>query len=218
MLLPIYVLFISESYKREKEAQGVNESNGFARYRILVSLIEINCVITGIILSYIYKMYSSLQDGCGSGTTAQLSSNSPDSSSIHNCLTVRLGMLKPSFASCWSKTFAAFICNRPFAGGPQFPTTLLWYRGVFVVVSYTWLCSPPPRNESTLPSSRDACSKVLGVEVLLAARKWVTMHREHKKWRNNKFGGKLQMVKHRRDIESIKTGSQSHLSMSISHH
>lgn len=98
MLLPIYVLFISESYKREKEAQGINESNGFARYRILVSLIEINCVITGIILSYIYKMYSSLQDGCGSGTTAQLSSNSPDSSSIHNCLTVRLGMLKPSFA------------------------------------------------------------------------------------------------------------------------
>lgn len=46
MLLPIHVLFISENYKREKEAEGVNASNGFARHRVLVSLI--NWVTTGI--------------------------------------------------------------------------------------------------------------------------------------------------------------------------
>lgn len=37
MFLPVYVLSLSESYQGEKEAEGADESHGFARPRLLVS-------------------------------------------------------------------------------------------------------------------------------------------------------------------------------------
>lgn len=53
MLLPIHALFISESSQGEEEAEDIDESNGSARYCLLVSLRN-QCVITGIILSSVY--------------------------------------------------------------------------------------------------------------------------------------------------------------------
>lgn len=136
------------------------------------------------------------------------------------CLPMRLGSQKPSFARCWSRTFAAFICNVPFAGGPQFPSALLWYGISFVGFFYIYPCSPPSKKrESTLHVAGMHVARFLVSRCCLPpGNGWI--HREHKKknLKKNQIVEKAANDEAWGDIGAIKTGFQSLLSMGVSHH
>lgn len=140
-----------------------------------------------------------LQDGCGSGTTAQLrSSNSPDPSSSHLQLPNRTsGLSEAKFCMLLKQNLCCFYLWRAVCWRTSVSKHIALIQDFFCCLLYLALLSSPKREKEHSSCSRDACSKVLGVEVLLASRKCVDTHREHKKWRNNNFWRKLQMVKYR---------------------